>query len=76
MENLNLPRSGWRMDGKSKISHNSPQSAGCVLTTATRAREARSILTHAAKPQNKQKGQKYDSRFILLPRKYLQKHHG
>ena len=39
------------MDGKSKISHNSPQPVGCVFTTATRARGARSILTHAATPQ-------------------------
>ena len=39
------------MDGKSKISHNSPQPTGCVFTTATHARRARSILTHAATPQ-------------------------
>ena len=39
------------MDGKSKISHNSPQPVGCVFTTATRARGARSFLTHAATPQ-------------------------
>ena len=59
MENWNLPQSGLKIDGKSKISHNFRQSADCVFTATTRAREARSIFTHEAVPRKAHRAWRY-----------------